>query len=108
MKRRLDMGYKNATHKYKRVISHNKLSRIFNSNLDLAGVATIYRNHNEGFVNSLKAIKIGDIIYAVFPCKHQSGNRLDTYAIRYHMDYPLDFVSFKEYPSHLISKAVEF
>lgn len=101
------MGYKNRTHRQRRVISPHKFSRLFSQNLSQAGVCTIYRNHDEGFVNSLQAIEINGIIYARFPCKKQEGNRLDTFCIRYLAEQPLDFVSFRVYPSHLIKKSVE-
>lgn len=100
------MGYKNRTHRQRRVISPRKFSRLFSENLGKAGVCTIYRNHDEGFVNSLQAVEINGIIYARFPCKKQEGNRLDTFCIRYLVEHPLDFVSFRRYPNHLIKKAV--
>lgn len=100
-------GYKSRTHQQKRVISTRKFSRLFSEHLDKAGVCTIYRNHDEGFVNSLQAVEIDGIIYARFPCRNNEGNRLDTYCIRYLVEQPLDFVSFRSYPSHLIKKSVE-
>lgn len=100
-------GYKNKTHRQRRVISMRKLSRLFSQNLDKAGVCTIYRCNNDGFVNSLQALEIDGIIYARFPCKKQEGNRLETYCIRYLVEEPLDFVSFRKYPSSVF-KPVEF
>ena len=100
------MGYKNRTHRIKRVISPRKFSRLFAENLDKAGVCTIYRNHDEGFVNSLQAVEIDGIIYARFPCRNSKGNRLDTYCIRYLVEQPLDFVSFRKYPKRIIQKSV--
>lgn len=100
------MGYKNRTHQMKRVISPRKFSRLFSENLDKAGVCTVYRNHDEGFINSLQAVELNGIIYARFPCRNPEGNRLDTFCVRYLVEQPLDFASFRSYPSHLIKKAV--
>lgn len=88
-------------------ISPNKFNRIFNSNLDKAGVATVYKSHDLGFVNSFQAVEVDGIVYAVFPTKKQKGNRLETYAVKYKKDQPLDHVMFMQYPKHVI-KNVEF
>ena len=101
------MGYKNRTHQIKRVISPRKFSRLFAQNLDKAGVCTVYRNHNEGFVNSLQALELDGIIYARFACRNSEGSRLDTYCIRYSVEQSLDSATFKVYPAHLIKKTVE-
>ena len=98
----------NRYHKVKRILSERKFSRIFDNNLHAAGVCTIYRSHNEGFINSLQSCKVNGVIYARFACKKQTGSRLSTYAIRYSEEFPLDSICFREYPSKLISKAVEF
>ena len=98
----------NRYHKVKRQISERKFSRIFDNNLHAAGTAMIYKNHNQGWVNSLMAVKVGSIIYAKFPCSNLKNGRIDTYAIRYSEEFPLDSICFREYPSKLISKAVEF
>lgn len=100
------MGYKNRTHSEKRVISPRKFSRIYDNNLDCAGVAVIMRDYNEGFRVSLQAVKVDNIIYATFACRKQNGSRLQTYCVRYNTDVPLDFVSFQPYPNHLVQKAV--
>ena len=98
----------NRYHSIRRVISERKFERIFDNNLHAAGVCTIYRSHNEGFINSLQSCKVNGIVYARFQCKRQIGGRLTTYAIRYSEDFPLDSICFREYPSKLISKVVEF
>lgn len=92
-------GYKNRNHTDKHVISSRKFSRLFDSNLSEAGVCTIYRSHNEGFVNSLQSVQLGQFIYARFPCRNPKGNRLETFCIRYNVENPLDFVSFRKYAS---------
>ena len=97
----------NRYHKVKRILSERKFSRIFDNNLHTAGVCTIYRSHNEGFINSLQSCKVNGVIYARFQCKRQVGGRLSTYAIRYSEDFPLDYVAFRAYPSHLIKNVVE-
>ena len=101
------MGYKNRTHQIKRVISPRKFSRLFSQNLDKAGVCTIYRSHDEGFVNSLQAVELNGIIYARLPCRNPEGNRLETFCIRYLVEQPLDSAHFRRYPSQLIKKSVE-
>jgi hypothetical protein len=85
----------------RKIISHNKLQRIYNANLDKAGVAFIYKNHNAGWQSSLMAVKTASHVYAIFPCNKQAGSRLSTYAIKYSLDNPLDNISFKEYPMHI-------
>ena len=97
----------NRYHSIKRQISERKFSRIFDNNLHAAGTCTIFRNHNEGFINSLQSCKVNGIVYARFQCKRQIGGRLTTYAIRYSEDFPLDYVAFRAYPSHLIKNVVE-
>lgn len=101
------MGYKNRTHQIKRVISPRKFSRLFSQNLSQAGVCTIYRSHDEGFVNSLQAVELNGIIYARFPCRNPEGNRLETFCIRYLVEQPLDNAHFRKYPNQLIKKSVE-
>ena len=101
------MGYKNRTHQIKRVISPRKFSRLFAQNLDKAGVCTVYRSHDEGFVNSLQAVELDGIIYARFPCRNPDGYRLDTFCIRYLVEQPLDNAHFRKYPNQLIKKSVE-
>ena len=101
-------GYKSRTHNQRRVISPSKFNRIFESNLESAGVATIYKSHDQGFVNSLQSVKVGNYVYAIFPCNKQKGNRIETYAVKYNLENPLDFICFREYPAHLIKKSVEF
>lgn len=98
----------NRYHKVKRILSERKFSRIFDNNLHAAGTATIYKNHNQGWVNSLMAVKVDGIIYARFPCSNLKNGRIDTYAVRYSEEFPLDSICFREYPSKLISKTVEF
>lgn len=100
-------GYKNRTHKIKRVISPNKFHRIFNNNLDKIGIATIFRGYDEGFANSLQAVKVGDIVYALMPCRKQKANRLETYAVRYKVTDPLDFIMFQPFPSKIVSDKLE-
>jgi isocitrate dehydrogenase len=85
----------------RKVISHSKLHRIYNANLDKAGVAFIYKDHNKGWESSLMAVKTDSHIYAIFPCNKQAGSRLTTYAIKYSLDNPLDHVTFNEYPAHI-------
>ena len=97
----------NRYHSIKRRISERKFSRIFDNNLHAAGTCTIFRNHNEGFINSLQSCKVNGIVYARFACKKQTGSRLSTYAIRYSEENPLDFVCFSMYPNHLIKNVVE-
>ena len=94
-------------HSIRRVISERKFERIVDNNLHSAGVCTIYRSHNEGFINSLQSCKVNGIVYARFACKKQTGSRLSTYAIRYSEEFPLDYVSFRGYPNHLIKNVVE-
>lgn len=101
------MGYKNRTHQIKRVISPRKFSRLFSQNLDKAGVCTIYRSHDEGFINSLQALEMNGIIYARFLCRNPEGNRLETFCIRYLVEQPLDNAHFRKYPNQLIKKSVE-
>ena len=48
------MGYKNRTHNQCRLISPRKFHHIFENNLSSAGVATVYKSHDQGFVNSLQ------------------------------------------------------
>lgn len=92
---------KNANHKFKRVISKRKYSRIFESNLDKAGFAYITRNWETD--RSLSAVKVGDIVYAEFPTKNRKQNRLETYCVRYKVteDYSEDFVAFSPFPIKL-------
>lgn len=101
-------GYKNRNHRQKRIISERKFSRLFSENLDKAGVCMIYRNHDEGFINSLQAVELNGIIYARFPCRNPEGNRLETFCIRYLVEQPLDNAHFRKYPGQLIKKSVEF
>ncbi|MGL5012959.1 MAG: hypothetical protein ACRC6V_01545 [Bacteroidales bacterium] len=82
----------------RKVISHNKLQRIYNANLDKAGVAFIYKSHNVGWQSSLMAVKTDSHVYAVFTCNKQAGSRLSTYAVKYSLDNPLDHVTFVNYP----------
>ena len=77
----------NRYHKVKRILSERKFSRIFDNNLHAAGTAMIYKSHNQGWVNSLMAVKVGSIIYAKFPCSNLKNGRIDTYAIRYSEDF---------------------
>ena len=92
------MGYKNRTHRQKRIISERKFNRIFVSNLHKAGVA--YRSENLTAQRSLAACKVGDIVYAKFTCKTQPTDRLQTFCIRYRADEEiLDFIAFVEYAS---------
>lgn len=88
----------------RKIISHNKLQRIYNDNLDKAGVAFIYKNHNTGWQASLMAVKTDTHVYAVFPCHNQAGSRLTTYAIKYSLDNPLDHVTFTNYPKPIQPK----
>lgn len=90
-------GYKNANHTWKHVVSDRKFSRMFSQNLDKAGVAQLYRNHNEGYFNSFQAVLIGDFIYARFACRPIHGNRLKTYCIRYKYPSCVDNIIFTPY-----------
>ena len=101
-------GYKNRTHRQCRVISARKFHRIFESNLEYAGVATIYKSHDQGFVNSLQSVRVDNYVYAIFPTNKQKGSRIETYAVKYNLENPLDFICFREYPAHLVKKSVEF
>lgn len=100
-------GYKNRNHTEKHVISEAKFSRLFSQNLNCAGVCTLYRGHDEGFINSVQALEINGFVYARFPCRNPEGNRLKTFAIRYSLENPLDFVSFSKYSSNVFAP-VEF
>ena len=66
----------NRYHSIRRVISERKFERIFDNNLHSAGVCTIYRGFNHGWVNSLMAVKINGIIYAKFATRRQSGSQV--------------------------------
>lgn len=101
------MGYKNRTHNQCRLISPRKFHRIFENNLSSAGVATVYKSHDQGFINSSQSVRVGNYVYAIFPTNKQKGNRLETYAVKYNLDNPLHFICFREYPSYLIKKSVE-
>ena len=68
----------------------------------------IYRNHDEGFINSLQAVEINGIIYARFQCRNPKASRLETFCIRYMVEEPVDNVCFRKYPNQLIKKSVEF
>ena len=91
------MGYKNRTHRQKRIISERKFNRIFISNLHKAGVA--YRSTNLTAQRSLEACKVGDIVYARFACKTQPTDRLQTFCIRYR-DWETDRKSTRLNSSH--------
>ena len=98
-------GYKPRNYNSKKIISESKFHRIFNANLDKAGVASIYRNHR--FVNSLQAVMIDGFVYALMPCKKQAGNRIDCYCVRYTLEDAEDFIMFRPFPSHVLAP-VEF
>lgn len=97
----------NRFSKQRKQISPSKFHRIFENNLESAGVATVYKSHDQGFVNSLQSVKVDNHVYAIFPCNRQKGNRLETYAVKYNLEEPLDFISFQVYPNQLIKKSVE-
>lgn len=87
----------------KRQISDNKFSRIFAQNLDKVGVA--FKTDRYGnTVNSAQAVKVGPFIYARFPCKDQTENRLKMYSCRYSLDFPLDWIRFEAYPKPVVIK----
>jgi len=87
----------------KRQISDYKFSRIFARNLDKVGVA--FKTDRYGnTVNSAQAVKVGRYIYARFPCKKQTENRLNMYSCRYDEEFPLDMITFVPYPKPVIWK----
>lgn len=89
----------NKYSKQRKIISASKYMRIYNDNLDKVGTALIYKTHNQGWVNSLSAVKVGNFVYCTLPCKHQNGSRLETYNIKYNVeDSPLDNICFVAYP----------
>jgi hypothetical protein len=87
----------------KRQISDRKFSRIFAQNLDKIGVASKTDRYGST-VNSAQAVKVGRYIYARFPCKEQTENRLNMYSCRYDEDFPLDMITFVSYPKPVIQK----
>lgn len=98
----------NKFSKQRKLVSPNKFRRILNDNLDCAGTAMIYKDHNTSWQNSLSAVKVGSFVYCQFACKHQNGSRLETYNIKYNVeDSPLDNICFVSYPKPVQPK-VEF
>lgn len=98
----------NKFSKQRKLVSPNKFQRIFNNNLDCAGTAMIYKDHNSGWTNSLSAVKVGSFVYCQLPCKRQKGSRLETFYIKYNVEEsPLDNIVFVNYPRHVQPK-VEF
>lgn len=95
------MGYHNKDHKYRRVVSKYKLARIYENNLDKAGVA--YRIIGGETQTSSVACKIGPIIYAWFAKKENEGLKEDI-CIRYRVDEKeLDLIAFSHYNSPIKS-----
>ena len=89
----------------RKIVSNRKFERLFSQNLHLAGVAyTTDKQWNTK--NSLQAVCLNGFVYAKFPCKDQSANRLETFCVRYSLENPLDFIMFQPYPSSVIP--VEF
>lgn len=93
-------GHRPRNWKQKRIVSLDKFNRVYANNLDSAGVATIYRNHT--FTCSLQAVQSGEFIYARFPCKNIAGNMIESYCVRYNLNDPVDYISFRNYPKHVI------
>jgi hypothetical protein len=93
-------GYKPRNFKEKKIISLNKFNRVFSSNLENAGVATIRKNHK--FINSLQAVQLGNHVYSRFPCNEQAGNKLESYCVRYDLNNPVEYIQFRTYPQHVI------
>lgn len=101
---------KNRNHSIKRVLSGRKFTRLFEQNLDKAGVAYIIKNGK--VKTSFQAVKINNFIYACFPCKTKSmdipteGCKLELqlieyYYIRYDENNPLDYVAFSSCPIYI-------
>ena len=95
------MGYKNKDYKQKRIISKYKLARIYENNLDKAGVA--YRIIKGETQTSSVACKIGPIIYAWFT-KERNEELKEDICIRYRTDEKeLDLIAFSHYNSSIRS-----
>lgn len=87
---------KNRNHSIKRVLSGRKFTRLFEQNLDKAGVAYIIK---DGKVQtSFQAVRINNFIYACFPCKEKTE---EYYYIRYDENNPLDYVAFSSLPIYI-------
>lgn len=94
------MGYKNRTHRQKRIISERKFNRIYLANMDKAGKA--YRSIKGIPQQSLAAIKVGDILYAKFLCKDGTSTFCIRYNLNEEMTYSsLDYTAFSLYPKHI-------
>ncbi len=87
----------------RKLVSTNKFSRLFSQNLECAGVASIWKGHDVGFVNSLQAVLLGNFLYCRFPCNKPEGNRLKTYTVRYDLTNPMDYISFTPYPRNIFA-----
>lgn len=95
------MGYHNKDHKQRRIISKYKLARIYENNLDKAGVA--YRTTGEETQTSSAACKVGQVIYAWFSKKENEDLKEDI-CIRYRVDEKeLDLIAFSHYNSPIKS-----
>lgn len=94
-------GPKNKNHEFKRALSYRKFSRLFDANLESAGFAYVTKNWETK--RSLRALKLGDIIYAEFASGPKGKNRLESYCVRYKVSegWAEDFVAFSPFPLRL-------
>lgn len=96
------MGHHNKDHKYRRVVSKYKLARIYENNLDKAGVA--YRTIGGATQTSSVACKIGNVIYALFE-KTEDNDLIEDIYIRYQLENNkgLDRIAFAQYDSQILA-----
>lgn len=94
------MGYHNRDHKHRRIISKYKLARVYENNLDKAGVA--YRTIGGATQTSSVACKVGNIVYALFGKLENEDLTEDIY-IRYQIEENkgLDKIAFSQYDSQI-------
>lgn len=94
------MGYHNKDHKQRRIISKYKLARIYENNLNNAGIA--FRIVKGVTQTSSVACKVGNVVYTLFE-KSENKDLIEDIYIRYQLENNkgLDRIAFSQYDSQI-------
>lgn len=97
----------NRYHNYRRPISEKKFSRVFDQNLDNAGVAFIWVHDGQRMEvkNSIQACISEGYCYARFVV--MKDDSMNTYCLRYSLEERVDFLNFIKYDTDVF-KQVQF